>query len=69
MRLSSEQRKKMPSKQFVFPSSKSYPINDEEHGRKAIQLGARSVKAGNLSPGGYAKVKTAVHNKFPGIGQ
>lgn len=67
-KLTSAARKALPAKDFAMGKG-HYPIEDPEHGRKAIQLGARSVKAGNLSPASYAKIKAKVHAKYPGIGK
>lgn len=65
-KLTTSDRKSLPKQDFAGPG-RSYPINDAEHGRKAIQLGARSEKAGNLSPAEYAKIKARVKAKYPGI--
>ena len=76
--LTSTARKRMPSSSFALPGkgkgpsgkgAGAYPINDAEHGRKALQLGAKSVKKGNLSPASYARIKAKVKAKFPGIKQ
>ena len=67
-KLTSSERNSLPSSSFAGPG-RSYPIEDPEHGRKAIQLGARSVKAGNLSSSEYSHIKSEVHSKFPNIGK
>jgi hypothetical protein len=67
-KLSTKARKELPAKSFAGPG-RSYPIEDIEHGRKAIQLGARSVKKGNLAPATYANIKSKVRSKFPSIGK
>ena len=63
-RLTSEKRNNLSTKTFVFPKSRKYPIPDENHGRAALQrasqFGTSDVKA---------KVRAAVHRKFPGIKQ
>jgi hypothetical protein len=63
-KLSYQQRKKLPGKTFVFPAKRAYPIPDASHGRNAL---ARVSQFG--SPTEKAKVKAAVHAKFPGIGK
>lgn len=60
--LSSTQRKRLSSSTFIFPKERKYPIPDESHGRDAIARAAQ-----NLGPSGVAKVKAAVHKKFPNI--
>lgn len=58
---------KQSKSNFVFPGkgpgAGSYPINDPEHGRKALQLGAKFA-----SPSQLATIKRKVHAKFPSIG-
>lgn len=62
-RLSTIQRKKLPSSDFAGPG-RSFPVNDAEHARKALQLLPRSEKAGNISPGAAAKVRARAHAKL-----
>lgn len=66
--LSYSARKRLPSKDFVFPKERGFPIEDEEHARKALQFagGARSGKP--QSPARRAKIRRAVHRKFPSLG-
>ena len=56
-------RHKIKAKNFVFPEREGYPIQDEAHARNALsrvsQFGSSSEKA---------KVRAAVHKKYPGIG-
>lgn len=71
-KLSMRARKALPSSDFAMPGhgsgksgkgSGSYPIPDKSHARNAL---ARSA---NKSPAVKAKVRAAVHRKFPSIGQ
>ena len=71
--LSAGQRKALPSSSFALPGqgkgpqgkgSGSYPIPDASHARNAL---ARVSQHGN--PSQQAKVRAAVHRKFPGIGK
>lgn len=70
-KLTAHDRQKMPSKEFALPGkgegpggkgSGSYPIPDLAHGRNAL---ARVSQHG--SPEEKAKVRAAVHRKFPDI--
>lgn len=61
--LTTKTRNALPSSAFVFPKMREYPINDIEHGRKALQLGAKSAGRAKL-----AKIRAAVHRKYPSIG-
>lgn len=66
--LSYSARKRLPSKDFVFPEERSFPIKDRAHARAALQAagGARSGKP--QSPARRAKIRRAVHRKFPSLG-
>jgi hypothetical protein len=61
-RLTYRARKHLKSGSFIFPEERAYPIPDEDHGRNAL---ARVSQHG--SPEKKAKVRAAVHRKFPGI--
>jgi len=72
-KLSTAQRNKMSGKSFALPGkgegpkgkgAGSYPIPDIEHGRNAL---ARVAQHG--TPAEKAKVRAAVHKKFPSIGK
>lgn len=63
-KLTSEQRNALPGKSFVFPSSRRYPINDENHARNAL---ARVSQHGSSDE--KSRVRAAVHRKYPGIGK
>lgn len=61
-KLSYEERKDLPKKDFVFKKKRAYPIEDKSHARNAL---ARVSQYG--SPSEKAKVERAVHSKYPGI--
>lgn len=61
--LSTAARKKLPAGAFAGPN-RSYPINDKNHARNAL---SRVEQFG--SPSEKARVRAAVHRKFPGIGK
>jgi hypothetical protein len=65
--LSSEQRSRLKPYQFAIPEKApgpgSYPINDKRHARNAL---ARVAQHG--TPKTQARVRAAVHRKYPGIG-
>lgn len=63
MKLTYEHRKRLPGKSFVFPGKRSYPINDISHARNALARVAQ-----NGSPAQQARVRAAVHKKFPSVG-
>lgn len=72
-RLSYAQRQKIPSSEFALPGKGtgpkgkgpgSYPIPDASHARNAL---ARVSQHGSSEE--KAKVRAAVHRKYPGIGQ
>jgi hypothetical protein len=63
-KLTSEKRNALPSKSFVFPGKRSYPINDPAHAHNAL---ARVSQHGDSTE--KAKVRSAVAKKYPGISQ
>jgi hypothetical protein len=63
MKLSYEKRKGLKKSSFVFPGKRSYPIEDMNHARNALARVAQ-----NGSPAEQARVRAAVHKKFPSIG-
>jgi hypothetical protein len=68
-RLTAAVRKHLPRGQFALPSKRSggkggYPINDKAHARNAL---ARVSQFG--TPSQKAKVRAAVHRRYPSIGR
>lgn len=57
------QRKALRPKSFVFPGTRKYPLPDISHGRNAL---ARVSQFGSSSE--KARVRAAVHRRYPGIG-
>lgn len=61
-KLTSKKRDALPTGDFAGPD-RSYPIHDESHARNALsrvsQYGTSAEKA---------RVRAAVHSKYPGIG-
>ena len=62
-KLTTAERKKIPSGEFAGPD-RSYPIEDESHARNAL---ARVSQHG--SPEEKARVRAAVHRRYPHIHQ
>ena len=62
-KLTSEERNKLPSKSFVLPGQRKYPIQNEAHARNAL---SRVSQFG--SPALKAQVRAKVHAKYPSIG-
>lgn len=61
-KLTSKERKDMPSSEFAEPGERAYPIPDAAHARNAL---ARVSQHG--SPAEKAQVRRKVHEKFPNI--
>jgi hypothetical protein len=61
-KLTTSARKNLSKKSFVFKKDRRYPINDISHARNAL---ARVSQHG--TPAEKAKVRSAVHSKFPNI--
>jgi hypothetical protein len=62
-KLTSKERSGMGSGEFALPG-KRYPIEDKSHARNAL-----ARVSANGSPAEKAKVRSAVHSKFPDIGK
>jgi len=62
-KLSTAERKKLPAGDFALGKG-HYPIEDENHARNAL---ARVAQHG--TPEEQARVRAAVHRKYPNIGQ
>lgn len=62
-KLTTKARKAIPTKDFALPGRR-YPVENKSHARNAL---ARVSQHG--SPEEKAKVRAAVHRKYPGIGQ
>ncbi len=60
-KLNARARKSLPSSSFVFPKTRSFPINDMTHARMAVDMAARK------SPAMEMKIDRVVHRKFPSI--
>ncbi len=62
-KLTAKRRNALPGKSFAGPN-RSFPIEDKSHARNALsrvsQFGSSQLKA---------KVKAAVHRKYPDIGK
>jgi hypothetical protein len=67
-KLTYQARKKLKKSSFVFPKTRSYPIEDRAHAKAALQAagGARSGKP--APPEKRAKIRAAVHRRYPDMG-
>ena len=63
MKLTTKKRNALPKKEFAEPEKRAYPIQDKSHARDAL---ARVSQHG--TPAEKAKVRAAVHKKYPDIG-
>jgi hypothetical protein len=63
-KLSTAERKKIPTKAFAEPDKRKYPIENEAHARNALSRVAQSGTSAEK-----AKVKRAVNKKYPSIGK
>lgn len=62
MKLTYEERKDLPSRDFVFPKERKYPIPDADHARNAL-----ARVSANGTEYEKRKVCQAVARKFPKI--
>jgi hypothetical protein len=63
-KLTSGQRKKLPSSSFAIPSERKYPVTDRSHAANAL-----SRVAANGTPAEKAAVRKKVASKFPDMGK
>lgn len=61
-KLTTRARKRLPAADFAGPD-RSFPIADASHARNALS------RVADRSPALKARVRAAVHRKFPGIGK
>ncbi len=61
--LTTKTREALPKGAFVFPKQERYPIHDLAHGKNAL---ARVSQHG--TPAEKARVRAAVHRRYPEIG-
>jgi len=47
--LDTDDRKKLPAKDFAEPKKRAYPIEDKAHARNAKARASQAVKAGRMS--------------------
>ena len=55
-RLTSNERSKLPSKDFAGPN-RSFPVENRSHAIAAERMVGRSVAAGNITPAQAAQIK------------
>jgi len=63
MKLSTKERNALNTSQFALPGRK-YPMYDANHARNALARASEFA-----SPAEKARIRAAVHRKFPGIGR
>jgi len=62
-RLKASTRRSMPKSEFAG-KGRSFPINDKTHARLAISGATRSERAGNISAGTEARIKSKARAKL-----
>jgi hypothetical protein len=63
-KLTAKKRNALKTSSFAEPGKRAYPIQDASHARNAL---ARVSQHG--TPAEKAKVRAAVHRKYPSIGK
>lgn len=61
MKLTSNERNHIPTGEFAIPETRSYPIHDMNHARNALARASGKPEE--------ARVKAAVHRRFPELGK
>lgn len=57
MKLDSEERKSIPTREFGLPGKRKYPMPDKSHAANAKSRAIQMVKRGKLSPASAAKIR------------
>jgi len=63
MKLTTYARNQLRPAEFAEPKTRAYPIPDETHARNALSRVSQFGSAGE-----QARVRSAVHRKFPSVG-
>lgn len=62
MKLTTDKRNSLPTKDFALPGLRKDPIQDRSHAEAAVTMGMRDA-----SPAQKSEIRDAVKKKFPGI--
>lgn len=62
-RLTTQERKNLPDKDFALPGKRAYPIEDKAHARNALS------RDHNATPAEQHEIEAKVHRMFPSIGK
>ena len=65
MKLTSAERKRLPSREFAGPG-RSYPIPDKSHARNAKARASEMFARGKLSESEYKRINAAANRKLKG---
>lgn len=63
-KLTSKERKALPTSEFAEPAKRKYPINDKNHAKNALARVAQ-----NGTPAEKKEIESKVKSKFPTIGK
>jgi hypothetical protein len=56
-KLDTNERKKLPAKDFAEPGKRAYPIENKAHARNAKARASQAVKAGRMSKAEEGKIE------------
>lgn len=65
-KLTTNQRKHLSSSEFALPGRRMFPINDEVHRQKALQLAPRALHAGTISQSELEQIRRKAKRKTVG---
>ena len=65
-KLTTKERKKLPSKDFGAPGKKAYPMPDKNHARLAKSGASRAERVGNISKATEKKIDAKADKKLEG---
>lgn len=61
-KMTSRKRKALPKSSFVYPATRSYPIDTKARAKSALRLGAKRTTKGSIST-----IKAKVYKRYPSL--
>lgn len=67
-KLTSKERKDIPTGKFALPTERKYPVNDRSHAANAKSRASQQEAAGNISSSTKSKIDAAANKVLHGRG-
>lgn len=66
-KLTHEQRKRLPEKEFALPEKRAFPIENKSHARNAKARASMSYNEGHITKAEEERVDRAANRKLHGV--